>query len=900
MCRHLLFYGLLFLAPLCPALGQIQIHGVVTDIETGAPVEYAQIVLYRYKTNEVVAFKLTDDKGRYELTFNDRNTLAFTLKTNSLSHENIEKDIFIDAQKNKRYEVNIALKGKAYMLTEAQVTAKLPPLIVKQDTVIYNPEYWTDEFDQSLEEVLAKIPGFEVLPNGDLRVNGKVVNKVLIDGQEVSGGSAALITRNLSPGRVKSVEVRFDEKDDKIKSSLLSQDKFVVLDIKLKDDFNQAFFGRMTATLGHQDQLRPGGTGRFFSLQSKVRFQLLGEWDDFGDKSISLSDIRNLGAEALAKIFDVPADFSRLRENPEYSNEIYGFREYVSNRTASVGLTGKIDIAPNVELFLGSFNYLDRVGSQRIFNQEFISDNPLRFFFNEAQNFSSANSKNKAELVINPKNMKLRYNFNAVFSKDESAYLQDESQLLRYDFQNAGNTKDFYHNLLVERRFSDQSGLHFNTLYSTSNRDMYRTFSHNNPLYASLFDSLPLNGMQMLRQTIPLNQRRLLANAFYQVSWKSQFTQLGFRYLQDDLSGEKEFSLGEEPQNGIEINPWQGEQNNLRYRQILPYIEHKINTGPISINARAGISHNTFPATGRSIQETKNVLEYSARLSYSFNQDDELSFSYSQSTSAFPLYQMLPGQEFINFQTIAIPDFHRLTPQRERVMSFSATTFALGDQGMVLELAGISGKAFNNASFDFNEYGFIQQYFDQLPSQYLLLVGKIGKIFERFPLQMKLEPSYIFNKTYNRASNEELTAVSTQISAIDYRAFTTLKEKSYDFETRIKFTRFAFRSELDEGVRNQEMWNILLKYKQALMGRKLLLTTDWRYTSFSGIGSADLFIHNFSLRYLHKKTAITFEVHNTFNATQFVIQDITPAFYIDSRQFIFGRYAKAGISIDIN
>jgi hypothetical protein len=900
MCRRLLFHGLLFLLPLFPALGQIQIHGVVTDAETGAPVEYAQIVLYRYKTNEVVAFKLTDDKGRYELAFNDRNTLAFTLKTNSLSHENIEKDVFLDAQENKRYEVNIRLKSKAHVLAEAQVTAKLPPLIVKQDTVIYNPEYWTDEFDQSLEEVLAKIPGFEVLPNGDLKVNGKMVNKVLIDGQEVSGGSAALITRNLSPDRVKSVEVRFDEKDDKIKSSLLSQDKFVVLDIKLKDDFNQTFFGRTTATLGHQDQLRPGGTGRFFSLQNKVRFQLLGELDDFGDKSISLADIRNLGAEALAKIFDVPADFSRLRENPEYSNEIYGFREYVSNRTASVGLTGKIDIAPNVELFLGSFNYFDRVGSQRLFNQEFISDNPIRFFFNEQQHFSSASSKNKAELVVNPKNMKLRYNFNAVFSKDESNFLQDELQLLQYDFRNEGNTKDFYHNLFVERRFSDQSGLHFNTLYSTSNRDTYRVFSHNNPLYASLFDSLPLNGTQILHQTIPLNQRRLLANAFYQASWKGQFAQVGFRYLQDDLSGEKEFSLGEEPQNGIGNNPWQGEQNNLRYRQILPYIEHRINPGPISISTKAGLALNSFPATGRSTQESKNILEWSARLNYSFNQDDELSFSYAQSTSAFPLYQMLPGQELQNFQTISIPDFHMLAPRRERVMSFSATTFALGDQGMVLEFAGISGKAFNNPSFDFSEYGFIRQYFDQLPSQYLLLVGKVGKIFERFPLQMKLEPSYIFNKTYNRASNEELTAVSTQIKAIDYRAFTTFKEKSYDFETRIKLTQFSFMSESDGGSRNQQMWNVFLKYKQALMGRKLLFTTDLRYTSFTGVGSANLFIHNFSLRYLYKKTAITFQVHNTFNATQFVMQDITPAFYIDSRQLIFGRYIKAGVSMDIN
>ncbi|NJO01772.1 MAG: hypothetical protein HC880_08865, partial [Bacteroidia bacterium] len=74
-------------------------------------------------------------------------------------------------------------------------------------------------------------------------------SKVLINGEEVTDQGAALITRSLSAGNVKSVEVRFDEKNDKLKESLLDTRNYVVLDIKLDQALHQAWFGKARATL---------------------------------------------------------------------------------------------------------------------------------------------------------------------------------------------------------------------------------------------------------------------------------------------------------------------------------------------------------------------------------------------------------------------------------------------------------------------------------------------------------------------------------------------------------------------------------------------------------------------------------------------------------------------------
>lgn len=62
------------------------------------------------------------------------------------------------------------------------------------------------------------------------------------------------MTKTLDPNIIKKVQVRFDEKNEKLKESLLNNSNFVVLDIKLKDNFNKLFFGKAKGQLGLQNK----------------------------------------------------------------------------------------------------------------------------------------------------------------------------------------------------------------------------------------------------------------------------------------------------------------------------------------------------------------------------------------------------------------------------------------------------------------------------------------------------------------------------------------------------------------------------------------------------------------------------------------------------------------------
>ncbi|KUF46195.1 hypothetical protein AS361_17515 [Myroides marinus] len=169
-----------------------------------------------------------------------------------------------------------------------------------------------NNFDESVEDVLSKTEGFSIQPNGDLLVNGKLIQKILLDGKEISDFGNTLLIKALTPEKVQSLQVRFNEKDEKIKESLLNEEKFVVLDIKLKKDFNKSLFGKQQLQAAYQNKLKLSGLTNVFSLNKKINVQFFGETEHSGDNEIKLSQIKNLGEDLFNKILSIPIDIDDI------------------------------------------------------------------------------------------------------------------------------------------------------------------------------------------------------------------------------------------------------------------------------------------------------------------------------------------------------------------------------------------------------------------------------------------------------------------------------------------------------------------------------------------------------------------------------------------------------------
>ncbi|WP_326935827.1 carboxypeptidase-like regulatory domain-containing protein [Flavobacterium sp. PL11] len=349
---------------------QTTIKGTAKD-ENNSSLAGVNVILY--ENSKIIEYTKSDSIGNFQL---EKQLLEgiYLVEGRKFGYKKFNQNIVVGTDTKQLISLEIVLNGSEIIeLKEVQIVSK-PPIIVKKDTIIYNIDKLKDVYDNNLEQVLAKIQGFKIQANGEIEVNGKIIRKVIIDGKEVSDLGSALLTQTLSPNDIKEIEVRFDEKNNKLKESLLDDGKFAVLDIKLKEDLNKSFFGNIQGNFGYQNNEKFGGYSNLFSLNKKVNIQAFGENTNFGNNKISLAQIRNIGEEANAKIMSLPIDYNEVKKRKGLSDELYGFNNFTQNDNSILGISINYVIDEKTDLFIGSFNNYHFMKNQSFTNQFYIND----------------------------------------------------------------------------------------------------------------------------------------------------------------------------------------------------------------------------------------------------------------------------------------------------------------------------------------------------------------------------------------------------------------------------------------------------------------------------------------------------------------------------------------------
>jgi len=873
------------------SFGQLTVTGIVTDSTTKAPVDYLLVAVFHYKTEKIIAYEYTNPLGEYKLVLPYISGF-FTLKARSLDYKEYTRDIFLTESGNKAIDLSFQVAPKNNTLKEVVVEIKRSPIIVKDDTIIYDIAHWTQTEDQNLEDVLRKIPSFEVLENGELKINGKPIGKVLIDGEEFLKGGAALSTRSIAPSMVKSIEVRLDESDSKLKESLLNSNKLVVLDIKLKEDINRLAFGKGRLTSGYQKQVNVGGYTNLFSLGKKQKYHFLGEYDAFGHQTISLSQIHNIGREAFQNVFNLPADFNRLTENPEFNKEIYGFKDYIQSKQGIAGLTTKYTLTKNLELFVGTYNSYAKEGIDSRTTQQFF-ESATNYQFNERKYNVNFNSKNKLDLQFNKDKIKANYNFNAVFSdKTFMAVNQNLTDSYRFNTDKTNGAQEYYHNILIEYLIDKRIGLHTKAFYGVSNRNGRFYLNHNQPLYAKyLYDDAGLSVLNF-EQSTKEKRNEFVTDSRLQIQSKAGYFQVGFQYLaeQRDIAKTAYKNLTDE---NIRLNSslFSGETPSLHYIKTIPYLSHRFRTGKAIINNKIGYANLSYPNLNF-LYETKTLIEYDGSVQIDFNTEDSFNLSYSQKVSSYSILNIAQGYDLIDFQTFAIPQQSTPTPRIESVIQANIDK-VINRLNTAIEAFALYSQSKTYNSYGLNSAPFISLMFDQLGGNYLLGGLKIATVFNNFPVNLKLEPSYVTNKNDNITNQGELYSTSTERRIIQLRVLSRFENKNFNFELKTKFSDFRFSSDLSIPS-NQKMLSVGLTYKQDLFTKKVFFQSTFQNINFWGTSSAVNLNISGRLQYSVNSFNCFLEGDNLLDNQYFIKQSIAPSYFSDGRQNLFGRYVKFG------
>ncbi len=268
------------------SFGQIKLKGIVSD-SLENPLVAASIVAINKVSNALETYALTDEKGYYKL--NVKESTSYKIQVSSLGLitindiiETSKEDIF----KNYTLRADIILD---------EVIVKLP-IEVRGDTLIYNADSFKSGSERKLEDIIDKLPGVEINDSGQIEVEGKVVNKLMVNGKDFFDGDTKVGTKNIPSSAVDKIQVlRNYSEVGQLSGVRSSQDNFAI-NIKLKEGKESFWFGNITAGAGDAPEdklylLQP----KLFYYNPKYSINIISDINNIGEVALSRRDIRGFG-----------------------------------------------------------------------------------------------------------------------------------------------------------------------------------------------------------------------------------------------------------------------------------------------------------------------------------------------------------------------------------------------------------------------------------------------------------------------------------------------------------------------------------------------------------------------------------------------------------------------------
>ena len=180
---------------------------------------------------------------------------------------------------------DIVLQPDAIMLAEAVVVAEAPQVQVVEDTVQFNANAYRTPQGATLEELVKKLPGAEVDDDGNVKINGKDVSKILVNGKEFFGGDVSTGLQNLPVEMIEKLKT-YDKKSDLARITGIDDgEEETVLDLTVKKEMNTGWFGNADIAGGTEDRYSLRGMVNYFRGNTQV--SLIGRANNVNDQAFS-------------------------------------------------------------------------------------------------------------------------------------------------------------------------------------------------------------------------------------------------------------------------------------------------------------------------------------------------------------------------------------------------------------------------------------------------------------------------------------------------------------------------------------------------------------------------------------------------------------------------------------
>ena len=294
MKRLLLSVCFLFFIGALSAQTLHTIKGRTIDTASTTLLSGSTIAVLNAKDSTLVKFTRSMENGSFEL--NGIKNGKFILLVSYPKYADFVDHFTLDsASQNKDYG-KINLSGMAKILADVIIKGNRAAMKIKGDTTEFDPKAFNIEPNSKVEDLIKQFPGIQVDKDGKITAQGKTVQKVLVDGEEFFGDDPTLVTKNLRADMVESVQLYDKASDQASFTGIDDGEKTKTLNVKLKEDKKNGYFGKVQGGYGTDDFYN--GQFMFNKFWGKKKFSAYGILGNNGTVGLGWDDRDKYGGSS--------------------------------------------------------------------------------------------------------------------------------------------------------------------------------------------------------------------------------------------------------------------------------------------------------------------------------------------------------------------------------------------------------------------------------------------------------------------------------------------------------------------------------------------------------------------------------------------------------------------------
>jgi hypothetical protein len=200
-----------FLLLLLPLITSIQaqttmgtISGKIIDKNTGEVVPAATIRILTPEDSVLVTGASSTGEGTFLIPVRHGNYIA---QVSFVGYTPYFLEFTLSSSQPAVRLDTIALQEQTILLDEAVITATAAEIQVRGDTVEYNASTYKVTGMAVVEDLLKQMTGVEIDQNGVIKVQGKEIKKIFVDGKEFFSDDPKIASKNLPARMVEKLQI---------------------------------------------------------------------------------------------------------------------------------------------------------------------------------------------------------------------------------------------------------------------------------------------------------------------------------------------------------------------------------------------------------------------------------------------------------------------------------------------------------------------------------------------------------------------------------------------------------------------------------------------------------------------------------------------------------------------